>query len=163
MAGYAAELGVAGIDLEDSSRGALVEAALHAAEVAAVKEECPDLFVDARVDTCWLGQRATVRETVTRALGYVEAGADGVFVPGDLGLEDLATICAEVPAPVHALASTRHPVPALAEVGVRRVSTGPLLCRAALQQCLQTAIAVSDGEVAPAVVSCAEVDGLSAD
>ena len=110
-----------------------------------------------------MGQRATVGVTVTRALTYLEAGADGVFVPGDLKLEDLATICAEVPAPVHALASTRHPVPALAKVGVRRISTGSLLYRAALQQCLQTAIAVRDGEAAPAVMSYAEVDGLATD
>ncbi|WP_369132931.1 isocitrate lyase/phosphoenolpyruvate mutase family protein [Modestobacter sp. I12A-02662] len=163
VAGFAAELGVAGINLEDSSGGALVEPALHAAKVAAVKERCPDLFVNARVDTYWLGQHATVRETVTRALTYLDAGADGVFVPGDLELADLATICAEVPAPVNALASVRHPVPALAEVGVRRVSTGSLLYRAALQQCLQTAIAVRDGERAPAVVSYAEVDGLATD
>jgi 2-methylisocitrate lyase-like PEP mutase family enzyme len=118
VAGYAAELNVAGINLEVSTGGVLLEPALHAAKVAAVKERCPDLFVD----TCWFGQRTTVRETVARALTYVEAGADGVFVPGGLELEDLASICAEVPAPVNA--STRHPVPALAEVGVRRVSTG---------------------------------------
>jgi 2-methylisocitrate lyase-like PEP mutase family enzyme len=161
VARYAAELGVAGINLEDSSGGALIEPALHAAKVAAVKERCPDLFVNARVDTYWLGQRATVGETVTRALTYLDAGADGIFVPGDLELADLATICAEVAAPVNALASTRHPVPALAEVGVRRVSTGSLLYRAALQQCVRTAIAVRDGEVAPAVMSYAEVDGLA--
>jgi 2-methylisocitrate lyase-like PEP mutase family enzyme len=161
VARYAAELGVAGINLEDSSHGALIEPALHAAKVAAVKERCPDLFVNARVDTYWLGQRATVGETVTRALTYLDAGADGIFVPGDLELADLATICAEVPAPVNALASTRHPVPALAEVGVRRVSTGSLLYRAALQHGVRTAIAVRDGEVAPAVMSYAEVDGLA--
>jgi 2-methylisocitrate lyase-like PEP mutase family enzyme len=163
VASYAAELGVAGINLEDSSGGALVEPARHAAKVAAVKERCPDLFVNARVDTYWLGQHATVRATVTRALTYVDAGADGVFVPGDLELADLATICAEVPVPVNALASTRHPVPALAEVGVRRISTGSLLYRAALQQCLTTAIAVRDGGLAPVVMSYAEVDGLATD
>lgn len=161
VAAYADGLGVAGINIEDSSSGVLVEPALHAAKVAAVKEHCPDLFVNARVDTFWLGQRATVPDTLTRALAYVAAGADGVFVPGDLGLEDLATICAEVPVPVNALASTRHPVRVLADVGVRRVSTGSLLYRAALQRCAEVAIGVRAGEVAPVVMSYAEVDALA--
>lgn len=161
VAAYAADLGVAGINLEDSSGGALVEPTLHAAKVSAVKDRCPELFLNARVDTFWLARSATVSETLSRALVYVDAGADGVFVPGDLELEDLATICAEVPVPVNALASTRHPVPTLAEVGVRRVSTGSLLYRAALQRCLEVATAVRDGELAPAVIAYADVDGLA--
>ena len=161
VARYAADLGVDGINLEDSSRGALVAPESHAAKVAAVKRRCPTVFVNARVDTYWLGERADLDETLTRAHAYVAAGADGIFVPGDLELSDLAAICADVPVPVNALASPRHPVTALAQAGVRRISTGSLLYRAALQQCLDVAIALRDGEPAPTVLSYADVDALA--
>ena len=89
VADYVAELGVAGINLEDSTGERLVAPAAHAAKVAAVKARVPELFVNARVDTYWLGQDATVAATLARAAAYVEAGADGIFVPGATEPADL--------------------------------------------------------------------------
>lgn len=44
----------------DSTADALIPAGADGAKVAAIKNRCPDVFVNARVDTYWLGQDATV-------------------------------------------------------------------------------------------------------
>jgi 2-methylisocitrate lyase-like PEP mutase family enzyme len=50
----------------------------------------------------------------------------------------------------------------LAELGVRRVSTGSLLFRAALHATVTTAIAVRDGEALPAgIPSYTDIDALT--
>lgn len=54
VAAYVAELaglGVAGVNLEDSTAGRLVDPAAFAGKVAAVKERAPGVFLNARVDT----------------------------------------------------------------------------------------------------------------
>lgn len=161
VADLVASLDVAGVNLEDSTRGALVAPQGHAAKVTAVKRRCPDVFVNARVDTFWLGTDATVDATLVRAESYVDAGADGVFVPGNLDLEQIAAITGRVPVPVNVLASPRHTRTELGEHGVRRISTGSLLYRAALQQGVDVARAVRDGRLAPTVISYGDVQALS--
>lgn len=54
---------------------------LHAARIKAAKECAPGLFVNARTDTHWSGER-NIETAIERSLSYVDAGADGVFVPG---------------------------------------------------------------------------------
>jgi hypothetical protein len=100
VAAYVAELaaaGAAGINIEDSSAEQLIAPEAHAAKVGAIKERCPGLFVNARVDTYWLGQDATPQATLARAARYVRAGADGVFVPGASEPAVLREICDTVP------------------------------------------------------------------
>jgi 2-methylisocitrate lyase-like PEP mutase family enzyme len=146
---YAAGLGVAGINIEDSSAERLVATAAHAAKVAAVKRRSPRLFVNARVDTYWLGQDATVPATLERAAAYVEAGADGIFVPGATDPAQLRELTAAIPVPVNVLA---HPTLSLAELGalgVRRVSTGSLPYRSAIDAAVAVAGSVRDGRPAP--------------
>jgi 2-methylisocitrate lyase-like PEP mutase family enzyme len=85
VAEFAAELaalGVAGVNLEDSKAGHLVDPAVLAAKVAAVKRSSPDMFVNARVDNLWFGEQATVDAVLLRARAHADAGADGIFVPG---------------------------------------------------------------------------------
>jgi 2-methylisocitrate lyase-like PEP mutase family enzyme len=48
------------------------------------------VFVNARVDTYWLGQDADLPATLARAEHYVRAGADGIFVPGATAPDDPA-------------------------------------------------------------------------
>jgi 2-methylisocitrate lyase-like PEP mutase family enzyme len=126
VAEYVASLGVDGINIEDSSGGRLVGPELHAAKVAAIKERCPELYVNARVDTYWLGEDATVPATLTRAAAYVEAGADGIFVPGAADPAELRELTSQIPVPVNVLVLPEVSLPELAEWGVRRVSTGSL-------------------------------------
>ncbi|HEX2316149.1 MAG TPA: isocitrate lyase/phosphoenolpyruvate mutase family protein [Thermomonospora sp.] len=158
VAEYAASLDVDGVNVEDCTGGRLVPPQVHAAKVSAIKERRPDLFVNARVDTFWTGQDATVPATVERALRYVAAGADGVFVPGRLSGAQIREITSAVPVPVNVLASPDHTVPDLARLGVRRVSCGSLLYRAALDRAVEVATRLRDGDPAPPATSYAAVD-----
>ncbi|WP_025355888.1 isocitrate lyase/phosphoenolpyruvate mutase family protein [Kutzneria albida] len=136
------ELGVAGVTIEDGRGAGLADPAEQARLVRGVKEGGPGLFVNARVDTHWLavGQDSTI----DRALRYVDAGADGVFVPGLRDERGIAAVVDAVPAPVNVLAQLD--IHTLAGLGVRRVSTGSLLFRAALGSAVTAARAVRDGE-----------------
>lgn len=155
-----AQLPVAGVNLEDSTGGRLVDPARHAAKVAAVVETCPGVFVNARVDTYWLGED-DLAATIARAQRYVDAGADGVFVPGLLSEREIRALTGELPVPLNVLAGGEHTLPGLARLGVARVSTGSLLFRASLDAAVATAGRLRDGHPAPAATSYAEVDRRS--
>ncbi|MET7514501.1 isocitrate lyase/phosphoenolpyruvate mutase family protein [Streptomyces sp. NPDC005480] len=172
VAGLARELaraGTVGINLEDGrADGTLTPAPVHAAKIAAVKAAVPDLFVNARTDTYWLPDPRTAPEPETRRRldAYGQAGADGVFVPG---LTDPAAITALVAhlrpsgIPLNILYSPTGPtVPELAALGVRRVSLGSLLFRAALGAAVTAALGVRAGrDVAAAAPTYGEVQELS--
>ncbi|MEV4413852.1 isocitrate lyase/phosphoenolpyruvate mutase family protein [Catellatospora sp. NPDC049609] len=136
-----AAAGAVGVNMED----AMGSATAHAALIRAVKRHVPGLFVNARTDTYW--QRpGDLQETLTRVRLYADAGADGVFVPGLADPADIAAVVAAVDIPVNVLfLPDRHTVAALTDLGVRRISTGSLLFRAALAASVQTARAVRDG------------------
>ncbi|MBA9002694.1 isocitrate lyase/PEP mutase family protein [Thermomonospora cellulosilytica] len=161
VAAYTASLEVDGVNIEDCTRGRLISPRAHAAKITAIKSRCPEVFVNARVDTFWTGRNATVPETVERALRYVAAGADGVFVPGRLTSAQIREITSAVPVPVNVLASPDHTVPELARLGVRRVSCGSLLFRAALDRAVEVASAVRDGAPAPPATSYGDVQDLA--
>ncbi|MGX5657592.1 isocitrate lyase/phosphoenolpyruvate mutase family protein, partial [Geodermatophilus nigrescens] len=162
VAALAAALPAAGVNLEDSTGGRLADPGRHADRVAAVAAAAPGLFVNARVDTYWLGERADLATTLARARRYVAAGADGVFVPGRLTAAEITVLAAELPVPLNVLAGAGHPRPRLAELGVRRVSTGSLLFRAALDAAVAGARRLRDGEPAPPATPYAEVDARTA-
>lgn len=145
VAEYVARLGVVGVNLEDSTAERLVAPQAHAAKVAAVKDRCPDVFVNARVDTYWLGTEAEVPATLERAAAYVRAGADGVFVPGATDPEVLRELAAGIPVPLNVLVVPDLTLDDLAGLGVRRVSTGSLPYRAAVHAATAVAAAVRDG------------------
>ena len=157
-----AELGVAGINLEDGRGDHLAAPATQLALVRAVKRRAPEVFLNARTDTYWLGVDASVPATLDRVRRYADAGADGVFVPGLAREEDIAAVTAAVPVPVNVLHLPDLGLDRLAELGVRRVSTGSLLFRAALNAAVTTAVAVREGGPLPAnIPGYAEVDALS--
>lgn len=157
VAGYVATLPVAGVNIEDSTAERLVPPAAYAAKVAAVKRRCPGIFVNARVDTYWLGQDATVESTVDRAARYVEAGADGVFVPGATEPDVLRELTAAIPVPVNVLAMPGRSLAELAGLGIRRVSTGSLPYRAAMYAAGEVVRAVRDGGAVPAALPYADL------
>ncbi|HEY0951914.1 isocitrate lyase/phosphoenolpyruvate mutase family protein [Nocardioides sp.] len=150
------ELGIAGVNLEDSAEGRVLDPAVLASKVAAVKDRAAEVFVNARVDTYWFHQDDTVEATIARALAYVEAGADGVFVPGLTDPATIREIAAAVPAPLNVLITPGLSLRELADLGVRRVSTGSLPYRAAIDAAVHVATAVRDGEVPPAATSYAD-------
>lgn len=153
VADYVAGLGVAGVNIEDSTEERLVAPEAHAEKLAAVKARCPDVFLNARVDTHWLGQE--VPTTVSRALAYVEAGADGVFVPGAADPDVVRDLAARIPVPLNVLPG--RPLAELAELGVRRVSTGSLPYRAALHAAVDVADTLRSGRPVPAATPYGEL------
>jgi 2-methylisocitrate lyase-like PEP mutase family enzyme len=149
VADYVARLGVDGVNIEDSTAEKLIPPRVHAAKVAAIKARTPNLFVNARVDTYWLHEDETVEATLERAAAYVEAGADGIFVPGASDPEVLSTLTAAIPVPVNVLVIPTLSLDELAALGVSRVSTGSLPYRAAIHAAAEVASAVRDGRDLP--------------
>ncbi|MET8233814.1 isocitrate lyase/phosphoenolpyruvate mutase family protein [Micromonospora sp. NPDC005298] len=167
VAGYVAELaglGVVGINLEDGrADGTLADPGCVAEKIAAVRAAVPDLFVNARTDTWWLGVADPLAQTLVRARAYRAAGADGIFVPGTVDLTTLRLLTERIDAPVNALYQPGGPgLDDLGAAGVARVSTGSLLFRAALGAALAAVDAVH-GQAGTAPVglpSYAEVQDL---
>ncbi|MET8009596.1 isocitrate lyase/phosphoenolpyruvate mutase family protein [Streptomyces sp. NPDC005271] len=150
VAALAAELdeaGVAGVNIEDGRPdGTLAPLAHQYAVIAAVKERVPRLFVNARTDTHWLaaiggGMTPPLAAAAERAEAYVRAGADGVFVPALTDERDIAALVRDLgETPLNILfAPGRHTYGQLAELGVRRISCGSLLFRAALHRAVELA------------------------
>jgi 2-methylisocitrate lyase-like PEP mutase family enzyme len=157
VADYVALLHVDGINIEDSAAATLLDPEVHAAKIRAIKARSPDVFVNARVDTYWFGQSATVAETVDRAQRYVDAGADGIFVPGASDPALIRDLARAIDRPLNVLAMPGFSPADLAGMGVRRVSTGSLPYRAALSAAVAAAIATRGGLKFPAAISYHDV------
>jgi len=157
VAEFVAGLGAAGINIEDSTNEKLISPSAHAAKVAAIKQRSPEVFVNARVDTYWLGQDATVSATLKRAEAYVEAGADGIFVPGASDPSDLLQLTGNIPIPVNVLVVPQLSLAQLADLGVRRVSTGSLPYRAAIDAAVDVAQKIRSGSPPPTATAYPEM------
>jgi hypothetical protein len=144
VAAYVASLGAAGVNIEDSTAEVLIATGQHAAKIAAIKLQAPDVFVNARVDNYRLGQDAAVPAVLSRAAAYVDAGADGIFVPSVTEPADLEVLAAQIPVPVNVLVVPALTLSDMARLGVRRVSTGSLPYRAAIDAAVAAAAAVRD-------------------
>ncbi|MEV0218857.1 isocitrate lyase/phosphoenolpyruvate mutase family protein [Streptomyces sp. NPDC050704] len=163
-----AAVGAVGINLEDGRPdGTLAPAGLHAAKIAAVKAAVPGLFVNARTDTYWLGggerdSDGAGPETRRRLDAYQQAGADGVFVPGLSEPPRIAALVKTLDVPLNILYSPTGPtVPALGDLGVRRISLGSLLYRRALGAALETVAEIRAGRPVKGVApTYAEVQAL---
>ncbi|MBB2939525.1 2-methylisocitrate lyase-like PEP mutase family enzyme [Amycolatopsis bartoniae] len=135
-----AGLGAVGVNLEDG----LGDVGRQRELIAAARTS--GLFVNARTDTHWLGAADADREALSRCESYVDAGADGVFVPGLTDERVIASLVAAVGVPVNVLYSPAGPgYERLAELGVARLSCGSLLFRAALDAAVATAHAIAAG------------------
>jgi 2-methylisocitrate lyase-like PEP mutase family enzyme len=152
-----ASLGVVGVNIEDNVGDVGRRRELIAAAATS------GVFVNARTDTHWLRPDGVDpdREALSRAESYVDAGADGVFVPGLTDEKVIAALVSAVDVPVNILYSPTGPsYERLAELGVGRVSCGSLLFRVALDAAVETARAVASGTPVRAdVVSYTEVAG----
>jgi 2-methylisocitrate lyase-like PEP mutase family enzyme len=159
VADYVKQLSIAGINIEDSTDGKLMDPALAAAKVAAVKQRNPEVFINARVDTYWLNQDADTSITIERALRYVEAGADGIFVPSANDRAELAELTRNIPRPLNTLPVPGLTLTDLGGLGVARVSTGSAPYRAGLYAAAQVARAVRDGQPLPSSTPYGELQG----
>jgi len=147
-----ADLGVAGINLEDNkgSFDLLIEKITQIRKTLADQ----DLYINFRTDVYLqklVSPDKQVEETIRRGKAAKEAGADGLFIPGLNDVEAIKTIAAAVDLPVHVMAWSGLPDSAgLAEAGVKRLSDGARLAAAVWQFTAQTAgNFLSTGESGP--------------
>jgi 2-methylisocitrate lyase-like PEP mutase family enzyme len=133
----AVELGAAGGNLEDAAGGVLFGVDDGVARLAAARAAAPrgTFVLNARTDTYFVGTSGDpFTETVDRATRYLEAGADCVFVPGVVEADTIRRLAEAVPGPLNVVAGLANTIdaPTLFSLGVKRVSLGGSLARAAL-------------------------------
>ena len=135
----AVETGVAGLSIEDSTGDPgrpLFDLPLAVERVRAAREAIDasgtGVLLTGRSEGFIVG-RPDLDETVRRLCAYAEAGADCLYAPGIRAREAIATVVAAVaPKPVNVLVGSGFATAAeLAELGVRRISVGGALARAA--------------------------------
>jgi 2-methylisocitrate lyase-like PEP mutase family enzyme len=127
------DAGAAGFSIEDydPARDAIDDVEVAAERVRVAAEAKGDLVLTARAENHLHGVDA-LDDTIARLVAYRDAGADVVYAPGLTELEQIASVVEAVGVPVNVLALPNGPsVAELSSVGVRRVSTGGALARAA--------------------------------
>ena len=135
--GLLADAGAAGFSIEDyDPAGDRIEDVEVAAERVATAAEAAHRLADPMVLTGRAENHIRgaddLDDTIARLIAYRDAGADVVYAPGLSDLDQIAAVVKAVGVPVNVLALPSGPaVSELASVGVRRVSTGGALARAA--------------------------------
>lgn len=99
-------------------------------EISKIKDELGiDFVINARTDSFWLQTCKTKDEQLSQAIKrgnkYLKAGADCIFVPGLLEIEDIEILVQHIKGPVNIITTPSSPsVIELQKLGVARVSTG---------------------------------------
>ncbi|OBJ83257.1 isocitrate lyase/phosphoenolpyruvate mutase family protein [Mycobacterium sp. 1245852.3] len=130
------DAGIVGINFEDQiiSGSDLYDIDRQAVRIATIRgaadEEGIPLFINARTDL-FLGRgndpESTVDAALARASAYAAAGASSFFIPGLQEEHLIARICEGVSLPVNVMVMDGVPsTERLAEIGVRRISYGPI-------------------------------------
>jgi 2-methylisocitrate lyase-like PEP mutase family enzyme len=135
----AAETGIAGVSIEDSTgdqAAPLYDFDLAVERVKAARRAIDDsgtgVLLTGRSEG-FIAGRPDLAETIRRLVAYAQAGADCLYAPGVRSMSDVSAIVnAVAPKPVNVLVSTDFTTVAqLAELGVRRISVGGAHARAA--------------------------------
>jgi 2-methylisocitrate lyase-like PEP mutase family enzyme len=131
--------GVAGLSIEDSTGDPskpLLDFALAVERIQAARHAIDDsrtgVLLTGRSEG-FIAGRPDLTETVRRLAAYAEAGADCLFAPGIRSTQDIVAVVQAVsPKPVNVLVGGDFTTVAeLAGAGVRRISVGGALARAA--------------------------------
>lgn len=134
--------GVAGLSIEDNSGQS--EEPLYDFDLAVERIKATRMAIDAsgipviltaRCEAWLVGDADPLSTSIERLVAFADAGADCLYAPGvsDLG-EISAIVDAVAPKPVNVLVSTNNcnlTVSQLTDLGVRRISIGGALARAA--------------------------------
>ena len=136
----AIDTGIAGVSIEDSTgdpahplRGLDESVARIRAARDAIDRAGGDTLLVGRAECFFVG-RPDLDETIARLRAYASAGADCLYAPGIRTREQIAAVVAAVaPKPVNLLVGwgSELTVRDIAELGVRRISVGGALARAA--------------------------------
>jgi 2-methylisocitrate lyase-like PEP mutase family enzyme len=144
--------GIAGISIEDSSGDAsnpLFDFELSVERVRAARKAIDQsglrTVLTGRSEGFIVG-RPDLKETLRRITAYAEAGADCLYAPGIRSHEDIAAVVQAVaPKPVNVLVGADFATVAdLARLGVRRISVGGALARAAWTGFLKAATEIAE-------------------
>jgi 2-methylisocitrate lyase-like PEP mutase family enzyme len=148
------ETGVAGLSIEDAtgdSHNPLYDLPLAIERIAAARTaidaSSSGVLLTARAECYLVGHAEPLKESIRRLQAYAEAGADVLYAPGPVTRGDIkAIVTALSPKPVNVLMSsnTGLRVSDLAELGVRRVSVGSSLARAAWSGFIRAAKAIAE-------------------
>jgi len=130
------ELGVAGINIEDScidkGKRYLKDAQSFAETIKYIKEKLSshnkELFINIRCDTYILNVDNKQEETTARISLYEKNGADGIFLPCINDKDDIASAVSSTKLPINVMCIPGLPDPdILNKLGIKRASMGPFL------------------------------------
>jgi 2-methylisocitrate lyase-like PEP mutase family enzyme len=143
-----AQAGLAGGSIEDGTgrtEAPLYEFELAVERVRAAAEAARALpfpfMLTARAENFIVG-RPDLKDVIRRLQAYQGAGADVLYAPGLTSKEDIAALVGAVDRPVNVLmglSGVRLSLAELSEIGVKRISVGSALSRAALGGFLRAA------------------------
>ena len=140
--GRCVETGVAGLSVEDStgnSEHPLYDFAVAVERVKAARSAIDStgvaVVLTARCEAHLVGAPDPLRTSLDRLVAYADAGADCLYAPGFTTTDEIAAIVKAVaPKPVNVLLYVKNcnlTFQQLADLGVRRISLGSSLARAA--------------------------------
>ncbi|HKM90899.1 MAG TPA: isocitrate lyase/phosphoenolpyruvate mutase family protein [Candidatus Acidoferrales bacterium] len=171
----AAKAGLAGGSIEDISGrvGAAVYEIDHAADriraAAEVVRNLPFRFtLTARAENYLVG-KPDLSDTIKRLQAYQAAGADVLYAPGLTTKDDIAAVVRSVDRPVNVIMGLQGVQLSLAElsaIGVKRISVGSALTRAAFGAVLRAAREMREHgtfDFAAEAVSFREISAIFAD
>lgn len=150
----AVETGIAGLSIEDST--GIADRPLYDIDVAVERMRAARRAIDATGEDVLLVGRAEnfiagrpdLDDTIARLKAYSDAGADCLYAPGISTREQIAAVVAAVsPKPVNLLIGANNDMTLqdIAALGVRRVSVGGGLARAAWGGFMHAAQQLSEG------------------
>jgi len=143
----AVNTGIAGLSIEDATRDAsspLYDFSLAVERIQAARRAIDDsgtgIVLTGRSEGFIVG-RPDLGETIRRLTAFAEAGADCLYAPGLRSMADIrAVVAAVAPKPVNVLVGSDFATVAqLMDAGVRRISVGGALARAAWTSFLKAA------------------------
>jgi len=145
--------GIAGLSIEDSTGDA--SAPLYDLDTAVTRLAAARKAIDRAGGDCLLVGRAEcflvghpdLDETIARLRAYASAGADCLYAPGIRGREQISAVVAAVaPKPVNVLVGSASDltVSDIGKLGVRRISVGGALARAAWGAFMRTARLIAE-------------------
>ncbi len=167
----AADTGIAGLSIEDSSgdeADPLIEFDLAVKRVAAARraidESGTGILLTGRSEGFVCG-RPDIDETIRRLRAYAEAGADCLYAPRIDNLDHVSAIVSAVaPKPVNLLINAPFTTVAeAAQLGVRRISVGGTLARTAWDGFLKAATEIADTGTFSRFEHLPDVDALLTD
>ena len=136
----AAATGLAGCSIEDHTNrpdDPIFPFGLALERIQAAVEACRgldrDFVLTARAEN-FLWDRPHLDDTIARLQAFEQAGADVLYAPGLRDLETIRTVCGALSKPVNVIMGmpgTTFGVDELSAAGVRRISVGSALARAA--------------------------------